>query len=232
MKLFLSGLLSLFVLTIYGQTAYRFRNYSINDGLSQSSVTSIIQDNNNALWIGTQDGLNRFDGKSFEIFTSDDTKGLESEYIKCSAKTNDGKLWFGTTNGLTVFNPLNEMFQTFSSDQKTALQIESISIDPQQNLWIGTSGKGILLFNTSTKKFKDYSKLIPTKKIQTVFCSAEGNLFVNTKDKGLFTKPIQNFQSWKKNMVTWASLIFIYLKTKHGLLVQQIKGCLRLRTRV
>ena len=67
MKLVLSGLLSLFVLTIFSQTAYRFRNYSINDGLSQSSVTSIIQDDNHALWIGTQDGLNRFDGKSFEI---------------------------------------------------------------------------------------------------------------------------------------------------------------------
>lgn len=216
MKLFLSGLLSLFVLTIYGQTAYRFRNYSINDGLSQSSVTSIIQDNNNALWIGTQDGLNRFDGKSFEIFTSDDTKGLESEYIKCSAKTKDGKLWFGTTNGLTVFNPLNEMFQTFSSDQKTALQIESISIDPQQNLWIGTSGKGILLFNTSTKKFKDYSKLIPTKKIQTVFCSAEGNLFVNTEDKGLFSV---------NKACTKATPIAIESKNTNPVIIQRIVQC-------
>jgi ligand-binding sensor domain-containing protein len=124
MKLVLSGLLSLFVLTIFSQTAYRFRNYSINDGLSQSSVTSIIQDDNHALWIGTQDGLNRFDGKSFEIFTSDDTKGLESEYIKCSAKTKDGKLWFGTTNGLTLFNPNTETFKTYSLDQKRPYKLK------------------------------------------------------------------------------------------------------------
>lgn len=186
MKLVLSGLLSLSVLTIFSQTAYRFRNYSINDGLSQSSVTSIIQDDNHALWIGTQDGLNRFDGKSFEIFTSDDTKGLESEYIKCSAKTKDGKLWFGTTNGLTLFNPNTETFKTYSLDQKTALQIESIALDPSETLWIGTSGKGLLSFNRATEKFKDYSGLIPTKKIQTVFCTSEGRLFINTEDKGLF----------------------------------------------
>ncbi len=186
MKLVLSGLLSLFVLTIFSQTAYRFRNYSINDGLSQSSVTSIIQDDNHALWIGTQDGLNRFDGKTFEIFTSDDTKGLESEYIKCSAKTKDGKLWFGTTNGLTLFNPNTETFVTYSLDQKTALQIESIALDKSENLWIGTSSKGLLSFNRVTEKFKDYSGLIPTKKIQSVFCTSEGRLFINTEDKGLF----------------------------------------------
>ncbi len=186
MKLVLSGLLSLFVLTIFSQTAYRFRNYSINDGLSQSSVTSIIQDDNHALWIGTQDGLNRFDGKTFEIFTSDDTKGLESEYIKCSAKTKDGKLWFGTTNGLTLFNPNSETFVTYSLDQKTALQIESIALDKSENLWIGTSSKGLLSFNRVTEKFKDYSGLIPTKKIQSVFCTIEGRLFINTEDKGLF----------------------------------------------
>jgi len=186
MKLVLSGLLSLFVLTIFSQTAYRFRNYSINDGLSQSSVTSIIQDDNHALWIGTQDGLNRFDGKTFEIFTSDDTKGLESEYIKCSAKTKDGKLWFGTTNGLTLFNPNTETFLTYSLDQKTALQIESIALDKSENLWIGTSSKGLLSFNRVTEKFKDYSGLIPTKKIQSVFCTSEGRLFINTEDKGLF----------------------------------------------
>ncbi|MDP4797941.1 MAG: hypothetical protein NWR50_03675 [Crocinitomicaceae bacterium] len=186
MKLVLSGLLSFFVLTIVGQTAYRFRNYSISDGLSQSSVTSIIQDDNHALWIGTQDGLNRFDGKTFEIFTSDDTKGLESEYIKCSTKTKDGKLWFGTTNGLTLFNPTTETFSTFSLAQKTALQIESIALDPSETLWIGTSGKGLLSFNRTTEKFKDYSGLLPTKKIKSVFCTSKGRLFINTEDKGLF----------------------------------------------
>jgi len=57
---------------------FRFNNYNINDGLSQSSVNTILQDDFGGLWIGTQDGLNRFDGKSFEIFNADETEGIES----------------------------------------------------------------------------------------------------------------------------------------------------------
>ena len=61
---------------------FRFNNYNINDGLSQSSVNTILQDDFGGLWIGTQDGLNRFDGKSFEIFNADETEGIESPYIQ------------------------------------------------------------------------------------------------------------------------------------------------------
>ena len=95
------------------QTTYRFRNYTINDGLSQSSVTCILQDENHSLWIGTQDGLNRFDGKNFELFNSELTPGIQNEYIKCSAKTSDGRLWFGTSNGLTSYDPEKEEFNTY-----------------------------------------------------------------------------------------------------------------------
>ena len=113
---------------LHGQTTYRFNNYTINEGLSQSSVTCIIQDNTNSLWVGTQDGLNRFDGKSFEIFNSDETKGIESEYIRCSFKTKNGNLWFGTSNGLTKYDVKKEEFKTYLTLKKTPLQIEKITV--------------------------------------------------------------------------------------------------------
>jgi hypothetical protein len=80
---------SLFSLVFFsrGQGDFRFSNFTISNGLSQSYVTCILQDNTAALWIGTQDGLNRFDGKNFEIYSSDDTPGIENSFIKCSAKT-------------------------------------------------------------------------------------------------------------------------------------------------
>jgi ligand-binding sensor domain-containing protein/class 3 adenylate cyclase/predicted metal-dependent HD superfamily phosphohydrolase len=201
---------------VISQTAYRFRNYSINDGLSQSSVTSIIQDNNNALWIGTQDGLNRFDGKHFEVFTSDDTKGLESGYIKCSVKSLDGKLWFGTRNGLTVYNPIDETFQSFSWIEKTATPIESICLDKDQNLWLATNGKGVLHFNTRTHTFKSFSNLVPTKKTQSIFYASTGELFINTEDKGIF---LVNKQK------TGATLIPIKSKNNNPVIIQCIVQC-------
>lgn len=185
-KSVLIGIFLYCTLSSIAQTAYRFRNYTINDGLSQSSVTSIIQDNNHSLWVGTQDGLNRFDGKNFEIFTSENTKGLESQYIKCSVKTSDETLWFGTTNGLTKYDPNTETFMTFTLEENIALQIESITLDPEENLWIGTSGKGVLSFNKQSGIFKQHPNLVPTKKIQSLFYADNGELFINTEDKGLF----------------------------------------------
>ena len=168
------------------QTAYRFRNYTINDGLSQSSVTCMVQDENHSLWIGTQDGLNRFDGKSFEIFNSDETEGLESEYIKCSLKTSDGKLWFGTSNGLTQYDPIKEVFRTFVTGGTAALQVESLCVDNKGILWLGTVGYGVLSFDPSTEKFAFYTSLIAARKIQSVYCAESGELLINTEDKGLY----------------------------------------------
>lgn len=214
MRIFiLIGLLVFFSLKGTGQTAYRFRNYTINQGLSQSSVTCIVQDKNHALWVGTQDGLNRFDGKNFEVFTSDDTPGIESEYIKCAIKTNNGNLWFGTTNGLTQYNPNTEVFETFSLEQKTALQIESLCVDPSGIIWVGTNGRGVLSFNPETQQFKHYPNLINSKKIQAVFCTESGELFVNTEDKGLF-----GTNKTKTN----AFLIPIKSKSENPVIIQRI----------
>ena len=184
-------------LSSVAQSIYRFRNYTINDGLSQSSVTSIIQDDQHAIWIGTQDGLNRFDGKYFEVFTSDDSEGLESEYIKCSVKSKNGNLWFGTTNGLTEYDPKTERFTTFTFGSNVPLQIESMSIDYNQIIWIGTQSNGLWNFNTKTKKFKSYQSTIPSKKIKLVKCALQGSVFIETEDKGFFRYIIETNRTEK-----------------------------------
>ena len=132
---------------------YRFNNYNINNGLSQSNVNTIIQDDNSGLWIGTQDGLNRFDGKTFEIFNPDETKGIESPFIRVSAKTKDGKIWFGTRNGLTVFDSDTESFKTFTIDKKKILDIQDLCLSPSNELFIATLGYGIVKFNFENQSF-------------------------------------------------------------------------------
>ncbi|MDC3253015.1 hypothetical protein OAU25_02050 [Crocinitomicaceae bacterium] len=170
----------------FGQSEIRFKNYTINDGLSQSSALCIIQDDLNSLWIGTQDGLNRFDGKTFEVFTSDETSGLESEYIRCAIKDKEGNLWFGTNNGLTVYNKQTEKFTTYTFKNNETLQIEDISIGKDKEIWISSVETGVYSFNRTSKKFKSHIVAIPSKKTTKIFCTPSGKVLVSSRDKGVF----------------------------------------------
>ena len=170
----------------FGQSEIRFRNYTISNGLSQSSVTCIIQDDLNSFWIGTQDGLNRYDGKTFEIFTSSDTEGLESEYIRCAEKDTDGNLWFGTNNGLTKYDIKRENFTTYTYKNGVALQIEDIAVGKSGAIWVASTETGIYCFSSKSKSFRSYQSLIPSKKTTNIHFAESGKLIVSTDDEGIY----------------------------------------------
>lgn len=184
---------------VHSQTAYRFRNFSITDGLSQSSVTCIVQDDVGTLWIGTQDGLNRFDGRQFEVFTSDDTDGLESEYIHCSLKDHHDMLWFGTSNGLTGYDQINERFKTYDLNASDPLSIESMDEASSGDLWLGTSTGGLVKWERTTRKLRVVNSGLPTKRISYVKFLNEYILLVSTADKGTFAYDIRTKKSRKLN---------------------------------
>lgn len=171
----------------FAQNPYRFRNYTINDGLSQSAVTAVIQDEIGALWIGTQDGLNRFDGQTFENFTSDNTPGLENEYIHAAIRAKDGKLWFGTANGLSCYDPLTEKFKAYLYPGNSALQVESLLEDAEGNIWFGSASSGMYLLSKKTDKIQVFKSGLPSSKIQFISLIDNNHLFVGTEDKGLFS---------------------------------------------
>ena len=160
------------------QKEFRFRNFNINDGLSQSSVSAIVQDENGALWLGTQDGLNRFDGKEFEVFTADKTEGLESAYIKCGLVDNKGNLWFGTNNGLTFYNRKTEIFKTFYANKGEVIQIEDLALGDGGDLWVATSESGLFRFNMNTFLFESFKSKIPSRKTTDVKVTDNGLVIV------------------------------------------------------
>src|SRR5690554_7035620 len=124
---------------LHAQDHIQFKNYTINDGLSQSSVSCIIQDQLGALWLGTQDGINRFNGKNFEVFSADQGYDISNGYINTSFTDRNGNMWFGPYNGLTKYNPRSVKFSSFQVKLQQRLEIQSIAEDTYGHLWIGTA---------------------------------------------------------------------------------------------
>ncbi len=84
--------------TLTGQTKkYFFDNYSVKKGLSEQKVYTLLQDSKDYIWLGTANGLSRFDGKKFENFTSGDN--LATGGVKCITEDSLGYIWFGHLNG-------------------------------------------------------------------------------------------------------------------------------------
>lgn len=129
------------------QEKIQFSNYTISSGLSQSVSLCMVQDNFGTVWIGTQDGLNKFDGNQFKVFTSGKTKGLDNEYILSATKDQKGNLYFGTLNGLIKYNPITEQFKTFHVKQGKKAEIKSIHIDNTNKVWLGSTDGRLLFLN-------------------------------------------------------------------------------------
>lgn len=128
-----------------GGDDFRFKRYSLEEGLSQGSVFAIEQDRRGFLWIGTQDGLNRFDGNTFTVFNHIpfDTTSLSCNRVTSLAADDYGNLWVGTGHGLNVMAPGEETFTRYlhepSSHAGTGVDnIKCLHADSRGFIWIGT----------------------------------------------------------------------------------------------
>ena len=91
----------------------RFDNLTIKDGLSQSSINDILQDQMGFIWVATQDGLNKYDGYDFQIYKQEanNPHSISNNYIKCLTQDNLGNMWVGTeAGGLNRFRPNDPPF--------------------------------------------------------------------------------------------------------------------------
>lgn len=102
------------LLSISGYSqSFIFTNYSINEGLSQSVANCIFQDSQGYIWIGTQNGLNRFNGETFDVYSTNptDTTSISNNWIYAITEDNKGNLWIGTKGGLNKYLPDQNKFE-------------------------------------------------------------------------------------------------------------------------
>lgn len=143
---------------LWGQDHIQFKNYTISDGLSQSVVNCIVQDNLSAMWLGTQDGINRFNGKSFEVFSAESGFDVSNEYVLSVAKDTKGDIWFGTYDGIVHYEPHLEKFTSHTLPGNKRIEVRSIAFDGQGNVWLGAAFGNIYVFDNKTQQFNLRSK--------------------------------------------------------------------------
>ncbi len=150
--------------------SFSFYTYNCNDSLSISNnqINTIIEDKSGYLWIGTRNGVNKFDRKTgkFQRFMCDSSKRPSPEYYVASLLLNDdGSLWRGTHDGLKKLSfdkNGKPKFKTYLSNpsDSTSLsinQVFSLMKDNQGYIWVSTVGGGINKFDVINEKFKHYT---------------------------------------------------------------------------
>lgn len=155
-----------------GDNNYLFRHYQAENGLSDNMVTCCTQDKNGYVWVGTRDGLNRFDGYTFKVFRNDPekTETLGSNWITYLTCDRNGDVWVGTLSGLYQYNEATESFRhvAFTADKSIGLFL----FDEDNKLWILMDGN-LIRYNPSDNKFRVFSP--KNNRSYTSFCFTKGN---------------------------------------------------------
>jgi ligand-binding sensor domain-containing protein/two-component sensor histidine kinase len=227
---------------------YPFRIFSIEQGLSESVVHDMIQDEQGYIWLGTGYGLNKFDGIRFQTFFEMD--GLNSSRIRSLYKGSDGKIWIGSESGVNYVQA-DSIYKIDALDPLINSTVSSILEDKEGNLWFGTDGDGVWQF-TQDQLLRQYTTnnglvgnrirsiqesqnddiWIGTRSGITVL--QEGNFVNYTEESGLGNQRIRDIQVSPNGEVwigtrngvyryNYSRKNFEVLKTENGLINNQVQ---------
>lgn len=186
-------------LMLAAEPVVNFAHLSIENGLPQSSAKAILQDKQGFIWVGTEEGLARYDGYDFKVFKRqlDDRNSLSNNYIKVIIQGKEGDLWIGTRGGgLNRFDPTTEQFTRYMHNPNEANSLSNNSVhaiaqDQQGIIWIGTDEGGLNRFDPVTETFSHYRHQAENKNsisddsISAITLGDNGSLWIGTWEGGL-----------------------------------------------
>ena len=218
----------------FGQSDIRFHRYSVDDGLSQNTIYTILQDNEGFLWFGTDDGLNRFDGQDFINFMQHDLandNSLSSNQIKSVLQDHKGNLWVGTNNGLNKINrSQHKNTRFFHKTDELSLSDNFVQTLLETNdhlLWIGTK-IGVSVYDINADQFMSFDALniLKTKSIVGLQLLKQDRLAITTTNAlyefNLKTKILSKSYSFKEGIEVMCLILdhdaSIWVGTYQGLM--------------
>lgn len=199
---------------LFAQT-YSFQQIGVEDGLSQSVVTCVVQDNEGVFWIGTMSGLTSYNGKKYSVKTNEN--GLAENWITSSMKDKNGNLWFGHWGGgVSYYDVKNSVFTDMKFERFSNFKtVTSIAEDKNGDIWFGTNGTGVFKYESAANAIVSFSMEdgFTSNHINTIFIDKYDNIWFGT-NRGAVV-----YRSSKKPEDKGA---FILLTTKDGLVSDYI----------
>ncbi|MCO6487743.1 MAG: response regulator [Phaeodactylibacter sp.] len=190
-----------------------FSHLSLKDGLSQSTVLCSWQDRHGFLWFGTRDGLNRYDGYSFEVYRNEigNPRSLGSNVINEISEDKNGNLWIATDKGLSKFSRTASAFENFSlpPSYSGVGEFYALLIDSRDNIWVGNT-HGLFLFDATEGIFrglpiKTQAHIELTQRpVYALREGPAGRLWAGTSKNGVYSidigsRQLKNHYAWKEN---------------------------------
>ncbi len=153
-KRLLIGLFLTSFTILQAQRSLSFDELSMKDGLSSGKANCFIQDKRGFIWIGTWNGLNRYDGYQFKTYTSclSDSTSLSNKEIVSLLESKDGYIWIGTTSGLNRLDPMTDEITVYPFHN----QIICLHEDESSRIWAGTFGGGLYILDPKTGSQEHY----------------------------------------------------------------------------
>jgi signal transduction histidine kinase/ligand-binding sensor domain-containing protein len=145
------------------QGQYFFKKLTEENGLSDNRVTCFLKDRTGFLWIGTRNGLNRYDGHSFKIFKPAPGNSISNEVINDIVQDSSGKIWVATMAGLNIYDPVTNLWETImpnGNDPPNGLPsfiVWDLAIDEHNKIWIVCDVWQFSVYDPITKKFSYFN---------------------------------------------------------------------------
>ena len=160
--------------------------------MSQNTVNAILQDRKGFMWLGTKDGLNRYDGLSFRKFKHDaaNPRSIGNSFITSLYEDFNGNIWVGTDAGVYIYYPEKEAFEEFDcqSLEKTRIErsVSMIAGDKQGRVWIAVEAQGMFCYDARQKLLRNYPLSEISSNIKCFTFDSGGTLWLGFYGDGLY----------------------------------------------
>ena len=184
--------------TTAAQRPMYFRHLTLQDGLSQNTITFILQDSRGFIWLGSENGLNRYDGHKFVHYHRDrnDPQSLGGEFIWSIAEDQESNLWLATDKGgVARWDRQSDTFKNYRHDPNNVNSLSSNSVrtlivGKQGQIWIGLSDGGLNVLDPISGRIErlvhdpDNVSSLSSNAVYAIYQDRAGSIWVGT-DAGL-----------------------------------------------